>query len=249
MARKDVRAEFTPHFEGKEILDGLLDLAGCSLDSAGVLELFQEALVQRQAKSDVIPALFAQEPRFPDPSMAKRLYENLFGLWEVAATGGSISLDQPARLVKAEPPDPPGRFDGVPDAAWVERAWKYVEGLDGRSRHRLEDAFENRQDALLCSLDEASLSDNAFGQARELLFELWAMLQEGVGGPLRSLRREELSSAPSAPIPEALRSFAEEALFEARQDEKEPLPDEEAKAVEQVVWRALGALWNARGSF
>ena len=248
MARKDVRAEFTPHFEGKEILDGLLDLAGCSLDSQGVLAVFQEAAAERRAKSDVIPTLFVEEPHFPDPSLAKRLYENLFGLWELAAAQGTIALDQPRPPAKPKAAEPPGTFQGEPDTTWVERAWRYVEELDERSRQRLEDAFENRQDALLMYLDEVALSDNAFAQARELLFELWAMLQEGLGKPLRSVRREELSAAPTAPVPDALRSFAEEALFEAQQDEKEPLSVEESREVEAVVLRALSALWSARGS-
>jgi hypothetical protein len=255
VARKDARLEFAPRFEGREALDGLLDLAGAALDAPGVLERFQEAFAAGQARSEVIPTLFVEEPRFPDPELAKRLYENLFGLWELVASGRPVALDsplaRPERVPRSRPPSlpPPGPFGQAPDEAWVEEAWRYLGGLDGRAVERLWHGFENRQDALGVYLNELGLPDNAYAQANELLFELWAMLEAGWPKGLRSVT--EVSFVPSAEpgnVPEALRSFVNEAIFEAEQDETKALSVEQSAQVRRAVNAGLEALWNARRS-
>jgi hypothetical protein len=47
-------------------------------------------------------------------------------------------------------------------------------------------------------------------------------------------------------VPEALAAYAEEALFEAEQDEERPLAAEELARVRTLVRRGLAALWHAR---
>lgn len=262
-------AELERHFEGAGVLDELLALAGSRYDTEGVLVAFRTAHKEGDAPRDVIPALFDGEPRFPSPELARRLYGNLFGLWDLAASGGTVELEAPApverppRPVRTPAPAPFG--PGGPDEAFVEQAWRHLED-DERARTRLHHAFENRQDALLQALDEAGLSDEGYGVARFLLFELHAFLE--LGRPDKGLARVDpraLAAPPSqggrpsqdsppsqgsppfqgSPLPPALVAYAEEALFEAEQDEEAPVPAEELPRVRELVMRGLAALWNA----
>jgi len=128
----------------------------------------------------------------------------------------------------------------------VESAWIYLEALDERSKERLQHAFENRQDALGVFLDEAKLSDNAFAQARSLLFDLWAMLDLGWAAGVRSVTEEGLRNPDADGVPAALMNYAEEELFEAEQDDAEPLTADEAAQAGRAVETGLAALWSAR---
>ena len=234
--------DFRPHFDGTQMLDELLSLAGSPFDSAAVMEQMRQALRRGEEAKDVIPTLFAEEPRFPDPSYARRLFENLFGLWEIAREGGPLPQGpRPARERKRKAGAPPP-FKGEPDAAFVEAAWRHLED-DERARERLFHAFENRQDALLARLDEVTLSDDGYGVLRLLLSELSGMIELGTQAPLKAA---ELPEEDSPEVPEALWAYAEEAIFEAEQDEESPLPKEEADTVRRWARRALAALWRAR---
>ncbi|NVJ19382.1 hypothetical protein HV826_35315, partial [Myxococcus sp. AM010] len=98
MSRSRDRGEdFQRHFEGAQTLDGLLDLAGSGLDSAQVLERMRDARAAGTPPSDVIPGLFDEEPRFPSPEIARRLYQNLLGLWDWVAEGRHVRLEDEAR--------------------------------------------------------------------------------------------------------------------------------------------------------
>jgi hypothetical protein len=246
LSRSDKRADFAPRFEGREALEALLAVAGCPLDAAEVMERFQQAVHEGRERSAVIPELFTAEPRFSDPALARKLYENLFGLWGLVVDGKPIRLELPAPAPALPLPVRPQPFGDAPDDAWVDAAWRYLESLDGRSAERLEHAFENRQDALGTFLDEADLSDNAFPQARSLLFELWAMLEVGWPQGLAPVTATALAAARSEEMPGALRRYAEEALFEAEQDEAAPLNPEELAQVRRAVDTGLAALWGAR---
>ena len=113
----------------------------------------------------------------------------------------------------------------------MEAAWRYLED-DEKARTRLTHAFENRQDALLGALDEAGLTDEGYGGARHLLFELYAMLELGWPPGVASVNPAALEADSDAcsPVPAALRGYADEALFEAEQDEEQPLSPEELEA-------------------
>lgn len=250
MARRD-RGEFVHHFEGGEVLQGLLELAGSPLDAAAAVERLREGVEGGQSPAEVFPSLFEEEPRFPDPELARKLYQNLFGVWDLLAEGRPVDLNPPkekAPKVKKPKPVPPSAFEpGEPDEAYVEAAWRHLEDLDDRGIERLEHSFENRQDALLGFLDERGLSDDGYGVARHLLFELHAMLELGWPRGLRSVSLAELQGDQGGPeAPQALRAYADEALFEAEQDEEAPLSAGELAKVRDVVARGLRALWSAR---
>jgi hypothetical protein len=251
MGRRD-RAPFEHAFEGKEILDGLLELAGANVDTEGTVVRMREALRHHEPRESVVPTLFAAEPHFPNPEAARRLFQNLLGLWDLLARGQPIPLDGPpaprARPAKSPIPERPPPFEGdAPDEAWVEAAWKYLDEAPERELTRLEHSFENRQDALVGFLDEQGLQDELFGLARQLLFELHALIELGWPPGVRSLARAELQEAERGqPAPAALQAYADEAVFEAEQDEVAPLAPADSARAKALVTLGLKALWNAR---
>ncbi|MBU8899330.1 hypothetical protein DRW03_10260 [Corallococcus sp. H22C18031201] len=247
---RDRGTEFTRQFEGPQTLDGLLDLAGSPCDTPEVLTRMREARAKGRTHSDVIPTLFPEEPRFPSPELARRLYQNLLGLWDLVEEGGAIRLEDEgprAPRPKKERRVAPAPFHpGEPSSEFVEAAWRYLED-DEKARTRLLHAFENRQDGLLGALDAAGLTDEGYGVARHLLFELHAMLELGCPpGPgfVDPAALEKDSDAP--PVPVSLQAYADEALFEAEQDEEQPLSPEELERLRPLVRRGLAALWQAR---
>ena len=104
------------------------DIAGSPLDPEEVLRRFRAGRAEGAEAGEVIPTLFPGPPRFPDPDVARRLFQNLLGLWDAAASpdfrlsGESVAPRRP-RPGKVDPPGPPG--PGGPDAAYVAavRAW------------------------------------------------------------------------------------------------------------------------------
>jgi hypothetical protein len=252
------RLELERAFEGRAVLDELLQLAGAPLDTDGVVVRMREGIRKGERTSEVIPSVFEGEPRFPDPSLARRTFQNLLGLWDLVSAGKPIPADEaiagaahPKREKKPRP-TPPSRFpDGGPDDAWVEAAWKYLEEAPERDVQRLEHSFENRQDALVGLLDEEGFSDEGFSLARHLLFELHAMIELGWPSGVGSVAREDLAAdsgkgGPGRAAPQALQAYADEALFEAEQDEEAPLAPAELGRVRALVNQGLRAFWNAR---
>ncbi|MFP2963127.1 hypothetical protein ACLEPN_36545 [Myxococcus sp. 1LA] len=246
---RDRGADFQRHFEGAPTLDGLLDLAGSALDSAQVLERMRAARAEGTAPSDAIPALFDEEPRFPSPEIALRLYQNLLGLWDLVAEGKHVRMDDaalPPRPKKVKLTAPPPFHPGEPSSEFIEAAWRYLED-DEKTRTRLTHSFENRQDALLGALDAAALTDEGYGVAQPLLLELYAMLELGWPPGLTSVKPAELEADTDAPpVPQPLKDYADEVLFEAEQDEEQPLSSQELEVVRRLVHRGLAALWGAR---
>ncbi|RKH15181.1 hypothetical protein D7V97_00780 [Corallococcus sp. CA053C] len=248
---KDRGPDFVRQFEGVQTLDGLLELAGSPCDTAEVLERMREARAEGGASSDVIPTLFAEEPRFKDPELARRLYQNLLGLWDLVQEGKAVRLEvdegpRPPRP-KRERLQPPAPFHpGEPSSEFVEAAWRYLED-DDKARTRLMHAYENRQDGLLGALDAAGLTDEGYGVARHLLFELHAMLELGWPPGLTAAEAAALDRDSDAPpAPDTLQAYVTEALFEAEHDEEHPLAPEELAQVRTLVRRGLAALWRAR---
>ena len=238
---------FEHRFEGADTLNGLLEIAGSPLDTHEVLARLAAGHEAGAAASEIIPTLFEGEPRFPNPELARRLYQNLLGLWDLMTSGRTIELEPTAHPTRAKRvrPVPPDPFDPErgPDAEYVETAWRFLEDLPGgdpRMLERLTHAFENREDALVQWLDEAGLDDDAYATARYLLFELFAMLEFGSPAGVGAVTRQDLEAAPeqdSGEVPAALRGYAEEALFESELDDAQ---------VPSLVYRGLYALWQAR---
>jgi hypothetical protein len=245
------RVDFVHHFEGALVLDGLLELAGSAYDSTAVLERMKEAHAEGGDVREVIPTLFEGEPRFGSPELARQLYQNLLGLWDLVVEGKPVRLQQgeerPERPKKVKPVAPEPFAPGEPDTAFVEAAWRYLED-DERGRTRLHDAFQNKQDAVLGALDAAGLTDEGYALASHLLFELHAMLELGWPQGLASVAPKAMESegTEALPVPSALTAYADEALFEAEQDEEQALSPEELAKVRPLVKRGLAALWSAR---
>lgn len=247
--QKPKRSPFEHRFEGREVLQGLLELAGSPASVEEVLEAMRAAHAEGAPVQEVISALFEEEPRFPDPSYAQRLFQNLLGLWDLVVSGARIDLsakERPPRPKKVKPTPPEPFGNEGPSEAFVEAAWRYMEDLDNRERNRFEHAFENRQDALLGLLDEQGLTDEGYACARHLLFELFSMIELGWRPGVGRASRERLLKAPGDGVPAALKAYAEEAVFEAEQDEQVPLSPDEGRKVREVVERGLAALWEAR---
>lgn len=242
-------SDFVHHFEGAQTLDGLLELAGSPCDTTEVIVHMRQAHSEGQPHTAVIPTLFPQEPRFPSPEVAQRLFENLLGLWDLIAEGKPVrgaEEPRPPRPKKVKPVRPPPFAPGEPGSEFVEAAWRYLED-DEKERTRRMHSFDNRQDALLGELDGTGLTDEGYAAARHLLFELHAMLELGWPPGLASVDPAALREDTEAPpVPQALTAYADEALFEAEQDEEHPLSAEELARVRTLVRRGLAALWKAR---
>lgn len=246
------RNVFSREFEGLDVLEELLQIANASLDARGVIARFREAQSKGEPAQRVVPTLFSEEPRFPDPDYARMLYQNLLGLWDALEAGEAV--DAPKRAArpekpkkqKAQPPPPFG--EEGPSAEWVDEALRYLQQVDERGMDRLVHAFENRQDGLLQYLEEQNLSEDAWGTARSLFFELFSFVELGWPAGVRSLGAADLDAAEKShvTIPAALQAYADEVLAEVETDDEAPLTPDEAGLLRTLTRRALKALWTAR---
>src|SRR4029079_13047894 len=123
------------------------------------------------------------------------------------------------------------------------RSWV---AMDRRARDRLNDSFENRQDALLGSLDERGLSDADWGVLRQLAFELHAVLDHASGADPASVPPEALEGDPAAKAPVELIGLVDQALAPAEQDGPGPVPPAERETMRALGGQVLGALGEAR---
>jgi hypothetical protein len=232
-------------FEGRTVLDSLLTASGSLADTEDVASAMTQAIQEEVPPAAVIEALWDDEPRFSSPQEAARLFGNLLGLYDLIANGRVIDLSvaaarQPKR--KAERPGPLGA-DG-PDDAYLQAALEYLVDFP-KEKQRFEHMIENRQDALLSWLDGTGLSDEAFGLARQLLAEVFAVLE--LGGrtvPSLSAAQCEAQSA-SEPAPPVLLEWLEDALLEAGSDETQPLGEAEIASVRKILGWAVGAMAKA----
>lgn len=234
-------------FEGRARLDALLASAGSLADSEDVAEAFLKAQTDSVPVGVVIEALFEDEPRFSNRDDAPSLYSNLFGLWDLLESGTQVDLTKPPdklqRPKKPKPPPAPGKFPKEgPSAEWLENAFSYLEACADTERTRLEHAFENRMDALLTWLDESGNGDSVYAAARQIFFELFAMLELGSAAGVGRIDRRALTV--SGEVPATLKDWAQEAVFQASTDEDEALDADEAKELQTLVDQGLVALWN-----
>jgi hypothetical protein len=251
MARRDRRSREAPEFvhrlETSEVLAELLAIAGSTMSPDAVLRRFRAARAEGAEASEVIPTLFPEPPRFPHPDVARRLFQNLLGLWDAAASPAFRLTSEPegTRPRPEKPPAPGPAGPTGPDRAYVEavRGWL---ATDRRARDRLADSFENRQDALLGSLDERGLSDEGWGVLRQLAFELHAVLEHADGAAPASVPPEALEGDPAAKVPVELIGLVDQALAPAEQDGPGPVPPAERETIRTLGRQVLGALWEAR---
>jgi hypothetical protein len=230
------------HFEGRAVLEKLLTDTGSLADAEDVVNAFGAALKDSVPVAVVIQALWEDEPRFESPKKARQLFSNLFGLFDLVEAGATIDLataGTPTKRARAPKPAPFSSSEG-PDDAFVEGAWRYFADAP-KERQRLEHVFDNKQDALVSWLDTQGLTDDAFGLARQLVCDVYAMLE--LGGHSCPLVHER-AIPEQALLPAALTQWLDEGVFEAEQSDEAPLPEAAGQAVRALTARAASALWK-----
>jgi hypothetical protein len=244
--RKQGTQEFERRLENTELLESLLATAGSPLDAEAVLARFRTGRSEGLEASEVIPTLFPAPPRFADPDIARRLFQNLLGLWEAsAATDFRLPVSGPKRKATARLERPGQAGPGEPDLAYVLRVRTWL-SADPRGRGRLHDSFENRQDTLLGSLDERGLSDEGWAVLRHLAFELHAVLELADGAAPASVPPVALAGTPTTNLPVELQGLVDQAIASTEQDLAGPVPESERAELRVLGRQVLGALWAAR---
>jgi len=246
-------AGLPPIYEGPEVLQALLRQAGSPHEAEEVAAIFQRAQKAGEERAAVIPGLFPEEPHFPTPDAARRLYGNLFGLWDRLAAGLGMHDDAPD-VVAEEPPLPPLPVRGsqpgtlVP-AALVEAMWRALAAEPPRDGQRRRDRFQNAQPDLAAWLDTVPLPESGGLAAADLVFEAWAMLDHAFGdrlGPVefRDLRAITDSPPPAEETQPAFAAYAAEQLDNLG-DEDPAFGADERGMVERAVAAALAGLTEA----
>jgi len=239
-----------PSYEGLEVLSTLLARSGCAHDADGVIERFRLAHAAGESRSDVIPALFSEEPRFASPDDARRLYANLFGLWDRIASGATISKEVAATQGVLAPLPPRGGARGVQlTNSIVEAVWKHLDALSVRGRRRWRDRFEGAQPDLVAWVEALPLPGEVVLAACDLAFETWAMFDVAFGDRAGRVHYRELRALEAEPPPleatqPALAWYVAEALDLLA--EEDPSFGATARAqVERAVAAVASTLANA----
>lgn len=241
-----------PVYEGPEVLTSLLAQAGSPHRAEEVADRFAAAQANGEPRSDVIPTLFPEEPRFPSPEAARRLYGNLFGLWARLEAGLGAHDDAP-EVVPTPSPRPPlperGSLRGsrlTPEV--VEAVWTHLADESPRRQRARRDRYVHAQPDLVAWLDAFPLPEPGAVAAADLCFEAWAMFDQAFGDRLRTVDWKELRALePEPPTVEAsqpaLAGYLAEQL-DTLADEDPAFGASERAQVERavaVVAAALGA--------
>ena len=242
-----------PIYEGPEALTALLARAGASVTGEEVAARFTAAQAAGEPRALVIPTLFEQEPRFGSPDEARRLYGNLFGLWERLATGRGPHDDAP-EVVPEPPPPPPlpprGAVEGTElPPALVDGTWRWLAAAPPREVTRLRDRYPNVQPDLAAWLDTVALPESGLLAATDLVFEGWLMFDVAFGDRLgavewRALRELQTEPPPLETTQPAFAGYVAEQLD--LQEGEDPAFTAEARAqVERVVAAVVAGLAGA----
>jgi hypothetical protein len=234
-------------YEGPEVLTALLARAGCPHGTEEVAEHFRVAAAAGEPRSDVIPALFPDEPRFDTPDAARRLYANLFGLWDRVAAGLGVDADAPALAEPAPVAPDRGSVEGrVLPPDFVEACWRWLAALPGREMTRLRDRFQNLQPDLDAWLGEVEVPDSGGLAAHDLVFETWAMMDRAFDDRLGDVEWKELRDLEAEPpalesVQPSLAAYVAEQL-DNLEDEDDAFGLTERAQVERVIASAGAAL-------
>jgi hypothetical protein len=244
---KDGAEPQTGGYEGPEVLTALLLRAGSPHGAEEVADHFRAACAAGEPRSDVIPSLFPAEPHFETPDAARRLYANLFGLWERVAAGLGPDADEPVAVTPPSPPPERGNVDGrVLPPPFVEAAWRWMASLPGREVTRLRDRFQNLQPDLDAWLGEVELPETGGLAAHDLVFEAWVMFDRAFDDRLGDVEWKELRELEGEPpalesVQPALAAYVGEQLDNLQDEEPDFGPPERAQ-VERVIAAAGAAL-------
>jgi len=243
----------TPIYEGPEVLSALLVRVGSPHDAEQVAAIFARAQKAGESRSAVIPGLFPEEPHFESPDAARRLYANLFGLWARLSAGLGPHDDAPEVVPEpTELPPLPDRGtlgDAVLPADLIEAVWKHLAAASPREVQRRRDRFMNVQPDLVAWLDAVPLPETGGLAAADLVFEAWAMFDQGHGDRLEAVTYRDLREAEEEPPPledtqPALAAYVAEQL-DVVQDEDPEFGAEARAQVERAVAAGVAALTAA----
>ena len=240
--------DFLRSFEGGPALQQLLSDSGSLADVEDVAGAFLDASRAGVPANVVIGALWEDEPRFESPQHARRMFGNLFGLYELIAKGEKVELGtiaHPVRVKREKAPQPLPFGDSEPTAEFVEAAWRWLDDHP-KERERHVHAFNNRQDELVSWLDESGLSDAGFALASHLACDLFAMMELG-GLTVETVYAEHVPpKVAEGALPTAFTEWIDEGVVEEEADDETPLPPHEGALVRDVASRLVAALWAAR---
>ncbi|MBI5546760.1 MAG: hypothetical protein HY901_22990 [Deltaproteobacteria bacterium] len=239
-------------YEGEAALRKLLASAGSTLSVPEAADLFLQAQAEGIGADEVFPDLFDEEPHFHSASEARRLYSNLFGLWDRVAAGGPLEPTKAEQGLagRREPSPAPEPIDGPLTDAFVEAAWKHLADLPQREGERWIHRWENTQPELTEALRVEAGEDMAVMEnADTLAYELWAMFELARPGKrIRPVLMDEFQAALDATdMPEpALDRYIDEAVAEAALDEQQPLTEGQAKQVARIARAVVRSLARIR---
>lgn len=254
--REDVEGgapQIEHEYEGEAVLAELLKAAGAAVTVAEAIELVRNAQAEHMGADEAFPDLFDKEPRFASQQAARRLYANLFGLWDRVKAGGLIEPMKGETSValagRDRAPEPPQPIEGPLTDAFVDAAWKHLADLPARQSERLLHRWENTQPELTEAVRlEAGDDVDVLENADTLAFEIWCMLE--LAQPQRRIRpvalRELQAELDSSQMPEpALERYIDEAIEDAKGDETAPLSDEHAERIGRIARAVVRALCKA----
>jgi hypothetical protein len=233
-------------YEGPEVLTALLAKAGSQSTADDVAAAFTRAQRAGEARSEVIPTFFSEEPRFESPDAARRLYGNLFGLWARLAAGFGAHDDAPEPIAESAPPLPErGSLPGDKlTVEVVEAVWRELAAIPPRDVQRRRDRFTNAQPDLVAWLESVPLPESGCLTVNDFAFEAWAMFDQAFGDRLRTVEYRDLRALQAEPpalgdLQPALAAYAREQL-DLLSDE-EPRLDAEGRAQLERALAVVGA--------
>jgi hypothetical protein len=240
-------------YEGPEVLTALLAKAGSPVGADEVAATFQRAQAAGEARAEVIPTLFVEEPRFDSPETARRLYSNLFGLWARLAGGRGAHDDAPEAVPEPLTPPPlPERGSVAGDALpveLVETVWRHLSAIALSELQRRRDRFMNVQPDLVAWLEATPLPEAGAIAAADLAFEAWAMFDQAFGDRLRTVEYRDLRTLEKEPPPveslqPAFAGYTAEQL-DVLADEDASFDDGARAQVERAIASIVAALTGA----
>jgi hypothetical protein len=189
-------------YEGPQVLGELLARAGSPASTEEVAKRFAIAQANGQERREVVPGLFLEEPRFPSPADARRLYSNLFGLWERIEAGLGAADDAPELLPEESRVELPDRGAVQGDRLTrdlVDAIWRHLAGIPEREQRRWRERFALAQPDLASWLEETPLPEPCALAANDLAFETWAMFDHAFGDRLGTVSFSDLKALEAEP--------------------------------------------------
>lgn len=243
---QDPQLELPRVYEGQKVLAELMARVGSVLSPDDVKSLFAQAQKAGERPAQIFPELFDGEPRFPSPEEAKRLYGNLFGLWDRLAAGKPPEPrgkdEQPPQPTPLPPPAPLAEGERQLSDAFVEQGFSALTTLPPKEARRLRDRFEQRESELVEVLRLLGLAPSAEEAAVDLAFELWLLCTWALGERVGRTTFSSLRSAAPQGSQPALQRYIAEWLAEAALEEEEPLAAADREKIEPVLAAAAEQL-------